>query len=102
MSRYCSCPICRHANKGNIHGTVGSTEFGWYLKGVIEGIKSTLAEMKRNRNICEIMDDLYWRETMLSDLVKELKEKGVPVDPAFLEPEHFRLENLQTKAENND
>lgn len=102
MGKECSCPVCRHANKENIHGTIGNTEFGWYLKGVIEGIKSTLTEMKRNRNICEIMDNLYWREAMLADVVKELKEKGMPVDPAFLEPGYFLLENMQTKVETND
>lgn len=102
MSKYCSCPICRHVNKENIHGTIGTTEFGWYLRGVIEGIKSTLTKMKRNRNICDIMDDMYCRETMLADVVKELKEKGMSVDPAFLEPGHYLIENMQTKVETND
>lgn len=100
MSRYCSCPVCRHANKENIHGAIGTTEFGWYLKGVIEGIKSTIDEMKRTQDICDSLDDLDWRETLLADVVKELKEKSMPVDPAFLEPEHFRLEKMRTKGGN--
>ena len=102
MGKECSCPVCRHTNKENIHGTIGTTEFGWYLKGVIEGIKSTIDEIRKTHEFSDNLDDLYWRETLLADLVKELKEKGMPVDPAFLEPEHFRLEHMQTNEENND
>ena len=106
MGINCTCPLCRHKR-----GELTDREYAWYLKGCIEVAsrmpKSVSDFCRRDgatveeRRFDDDMDDEVTNDhIILKEIVEDMRKAGMPIDPAFLSPEHYTLPKNEVKDEN--